>query len=128
MSIVLLEDVLKVYLGRDPVMNVSTTSIDEEWTRVAITLEDSTESEQSSVRLSLYIDDNEKGTSMESINNFPTNISLITVGIQYFGFLQDFGIYLPALNETELGQCLCYPNDIGNINTTACSNALESRY
>lgn len=123
-SIVLLDDVLRVYLGSDPVMN---TSIAGEWTRVAITLESSTESEQSAVKISLYINNTEKGTSMESIN-FPTSILTINAGLQYFGFLQDFGIYLPGLNETELRQCLCYPNGIGNIDTSVCSDALESRY
>lgn len=124
-SIVLLDDVLRVHLiGTDTLL---TTPIDEEWTRVAITLESSTESEQSAVNISLYINNTEKGTSMESIN-FPTSILHITAGLQYFGFLQDFGIYVPALNETELSQCLCYPNGIGNIDTSVCSDALESRY
>lgn len=124
-SIVLLDDVLRVHLGTDPVMNISTIPIDGIWTHVAITLEST---EQSTVKISLYIDNDEKGTSMESIDNFPTSILDIKAGDQYFGFLQDFGIYLPALNETELSQCQCYPNGIGNIDTPLCSDALQSRY
>lgn len=126
-SVVLLDDVLRVHLGTDPVMNISTISIDGVWTRIVITfkLEDS---EQTSMQISLYID-NENATSVEPIDyNFPSSLQNITVGREYSGFLQDFGIYLPALNESQLDQCLCYPNGIGNIDTSVCSNALESRY
>ena len=137
-SIVLLDGALQVRIGMDPVVNASTASLD--WTHVVVILEDTAVGGSGdnwitpkTLQISMYVDGVKESTSVDTF--FPTSLSSATMGNGYTGFLQDVGIFLPALTENEidpesavfLPQCLCYL-DATNTSAAVCNSTLEDRY
>ena len=137
-SLALLNDVVRVSIGSNTVMTASSTSSDGSWSHVVITLENLTQSSaQPSLNISVYIDDAQEGTSVEVPYTFPASLVSITAGSNYTGFLQDAGLYSPALSEQYLEpepaesipQCLCYPDDISSTDPSDCTGStMEDRY
>ena len=136
-SIIILNGDLQVQLNNDAIVNASTTSSDNVWGHVVVTLENTT---QTSLNVSFFVDSMQQDTSVELLDTFPTRLASVTAGSNFSGLLQDVGIYLPALSANGLNpevadhvpQCLCYPNDIGmtdSCSTSICTGTMgENRY
>ena len=103
------------------------------WTHLVITFQNTTgpreATQENSVVVNFFIN-NVKSESTILQMDFPTAVLSAEIGNGYFGVLQDIGLYLPSLIESDLdpekadflSQCLCYPKDIYSTDPSLCGN------
>ena len=136
-SVALLNGVLQVVLGNDTPVVASTTSEDNVWNHIVVTLENTTTPSQDSLNISIYINGTLDGTPVISLGTFPASLQSVSIGDGYTGSLKDVGLYSPALNEADLepapadfiSQCLCYPGTISTTDPALCTgNTENNRY
>ena len=133
MSIALLDGVPQIMLGTDTLIVASSDSV---WNYLVVSVENITTASQSSVNVSVYLNDVLDSYSVESLT-FPTSVQSATIGSGFTGSLKDMGIYVPALNDADLDptpanfipQCLCYPGTISTTDTSLCDGSTtNNRY
>ena len=111
--------------------NVVSTNI---WTHLVITFQNTAggreATQENSVVVDFFINNTKSGSTILQMD-FPTEVLSTEIGSGYFGVLQDIGLYLPSLIESDfdpkkadfLPQCLCYPEDIYSADTSLCGNS-----
>ena len=124
---------LKVNITNEETFSTNIFSIDV-WTHFVITFQNTTGGREATQENSVVVDffvNETKSWNVSSQIDFPTALLSSRVGNGYFGVVQDVGLYLPSLIESDLDpkkadflpQCLCYPVDIYSANPSLCGNS-----
>ena len=140
MKVELNYDILKVILTilKVNMINVKTFSTNsfsiDVWTHLVITFQNTTggreATQENTVVVDFFVNDTKSWNASLQMD-FPTAVLSAKIGSGYFGVVQDVGLYLPSLIESDLDpkkadflpQCLCYPEDIYSADPSLCGNS-----